>query len=127
MCDKIDQLAKDNNFPIKDVMEMDGSSRSAHSNAFFTGIFGSKKIVLFDTLLKQCTMEEIVAVICHEIGHFKYGHINIRLVLNTVITIGMLYLFQIVSQSKVIFEAFGVGVYEGYGISGTPAIIALNI
>ena len=87
---------------------MDGSSRSAHSNAFFTGIFGSKKIVLFDTLLKQCSEEEIVAVICHEIGHFKYGHINIRLVVSTLSTILMLYLFQIVSQADIIFKAFGV-------------------
>mmetsp|Transcript_5922 Transcript_5922/g.5240 ORF Transcript_5922/g.5240 Transcript_5922/m.5240 type:complete len:104 (+) Transcript_5922:265-576(+) len=71
LCGKIDDLAKENEFPIKDVMKMDGSTRSAHSNAFFTGIFGSKKIVLFDTLLKQCNQEEIIAIICHEIGHFK--------------------------------------------------------
>jgi len=53
------------------MMKIDGSSKSSHSNAFFLGIFGDKKIVLFDTLLKQCSEDEIIAVVCHEVGHFK--------------------------------------------------------
>ena len=62
------------------VMQMDASRRSRHSNAYFTGIGKVKRIVLYDTLIKQMTHAEIVAVLAHEIGHWKKGHIWKRLV-----------------------------------------------
>jgi len=62
------------------VMQMDASRRSRHSNAYFTGIGKVKRIVLYDTLIKQMTHSEIVAVLAHEIGHWKKGHIWKRLV-----------------------------------------------
>jgi STE24 endopeptidase len=62
------------------VMQMDASKRSRHSNAYFTGIGKVKRIVLYDTLIKQMTHAEIVAVLAHEIGHWKKGHIWKRLV-----------------------------------------------
>jgi len=61
------------------VMQMDASKRSRHSNAYFTGIGKVKRIVLFDTLIRQMTHSEIVAVLAHEIGHWKRGHIWKRL------------------------------------------------
>jgi STE24 endopeptidase len=61
------------------VMQMDASKRSRHSNAYFTGIGKVKRIVLYDTLIKQMTHGEIVAVLAHEIGHWKLGHIWKRL------------------------------------------------
>jgi STE24 endopeptidase len=63
------------------VMQMDASKRSRHSNAYFTGIGKVKRIVLYDTLLKQMTHAEIVAVLAHEIGHWKKGHIRKRLIM----------------------------------------------
>jgi STE24 endopeptidase len=63
------------------VMQMDASKRSRHSNAYFTGIGRVKRIVLYDTLIKQMTHGEIVAVLAHEIGHWKLGHVGKRLLL----------------------------------------------
>jgi STE24 endopeptidase len=63
------------------VMQMDASKRSRHSNAYFTGIGKVKRIVLYDTLIKQMTHGEIVAILAHEIGHWKKGHIRKRLLL----------------------------------------------
>jgi len=66
------------------VMQMDASKRSRHSNAYFTGIGKVKRIVLYDTLIRQMTHGEIVAVLAHEIGHWKLGHIWKRLLLAEV-------------------------------------------
>jgi STE24 endopeptidase len=70
------------------VMQMDASRRSRHSNAYFTGIGKVKRIVLFDTLIKQMTHGEIVAVLAHEIGHWKKGHIWKRLVTAELLALG---------------------------------------
>ena len=70
------------------VMQMDASRRSRHSNAYFTGIGRVKRIVLFDTLLKQMTHAEIVAVLAHEIGHWKLRHILKRLVVVELLMLG---------------------------------------
>ncbi|MBT1073303.1 M48 family metallopeptidase [Pelotalea chapellei] len=69
------------------VMQMDASRRSRHSNAYFTGIGKVKRIVLYDTLIKQMTHGEIVAVLAHEIGHWKKGHIWKRLVVAEIIAL----------------------------------------
>ena len=60
---------------VSRVMQMDASRRSRHSNAYFTGIGRVKRIVLYDTLLKQMTHDEVLAVLAHEVGHWKKGHI----------------------------------------------------
>lgn len=69
------------------VMQMDASRRSKHSNAYFTGIGKVKRIVLYDTLIKQMTHGEIVAVLAHEIGHWKKGHIWKRLLMAEVMAL----------------------------------------
>jgi STE24 endopeptidase len=56
------------------IYSVDGSRRSAHSNAYFYGFFKSKRIVLFDTLIKQVKLPELLAILGHEIGHWKLGH-----------------------------------------------------
>lgn len=70
----IDDLARRVDFPLTKVFVMDGSKRSAHSNAFFFGMFKNKRIVLFDTLIKQVTLDELLAILGHEIGHWALGH-----------------------------------------------------
>ncbi|HEY5975427.1 MAG TPA: M48 family metallopeptidase, partial [Geobacteraceae bacterium] len=67
---------------VSAVLQVDASRRSRHSNAYFTGIGRVKRIVLYDTLLQQLTREEIVAVLAHEVGHWRLGHIRKRLVLS---------------------------------------------
>lgn len=83
--DKIEKLASSVNFPLQNISVVDGSKRSAHSNAYQTGIFNRKRIVIFDTLLKpkqgeldkeeETTHDEILAVLCHEIGHWYNMHL----------------------------------------------------
>jgi len=71
---KITLLAKRVHFPLTNIYVMDGSKRSAHSNAFFYGFFNNKRIVLYDTLMKQVDMDELLAILGHEIGHWSLGH-----------------------------------------------------
>lgn len=71
---KIIELAKKIGFKPSKILVMDGSKRSHHSNAYFIGIFKEKRIVLFDTLLKQVNDEEILAILCHEFGHWYFSH-----------------------------------------------------
>jgi STE24 endopeptidase len=71
----IEAFAKKVNFPLDNVFVMDGSKRSAKANAFFSGIGKKKKIVLYDTLINNHSTEELVAVLAHEVGHFKKKHI----------------------------------------------------
>ena len=72
---------------------MDGSKRSAHSNAYFTGIGKAKRIVLFDTLIAQMTIDQGLAVLAHEMGHYKMKHIRRMLVVQTVfLFLRLLYL-----------------------------------
>jgi STE24 endopeptidase len=79
--DDIKEMMARAGLQVGKVMQMDASKRSKHSNAYFTGIGKVKRIVLYDTLLKQMTHGEIVAILAHEIGHWKKGHIRKRLLL----------------------------------------------
>jgi STE24 endopeptidase len=79
--DKIRELMQKAGLRVSRVMQVDASRRSRHSNAYFTGIGRVKRIVLFDTLLDQMTDPEVLAVLAHEVGHWKKGHIRKRIVL----------------------------------------------
>ncbi|RLM79702.1 hypothetical protein C2845_PM12G23300 [Panicum miliaceum] len=73
--EKIEKLAASLKFPLKKLFVVDGSTRSSHSNAYMYGFFKNKRIVLYDTLIQQCSNEdEIVSVIAHELGHWKLNH-----------------------------------------------------
>jgi len=87
--EEILQYAKSVNFPLDNIFIMDGSKRSSKANAFFSGFGKRKKVVLFDTLLEQHTPDELVAVLAHEVGHFKKKHIILSMVLS-VLQIGLL-------------------------------------
>jgi STE24 endopeptidase len=86
---QIIKYAESVNFPIDNIFVIDGSKRSSKANAFFSGIGKRKKVVLYDTLIEQHTPEELVAVLAHEIGHFKKKHI-IYGMLASIIQIGIL-------------------------------------
>ena len=80
--DKILSYAKGVDFPLENIFVIDGSKRSTKANAFFSGIGRKKKIVLYDTLIEKHTEEELVAVLAHEVGHFKKKHIVLSLFLS---------------------------------------------
>ena len=73
--DRVTELCEKLRFPLRDLLVIDGSRRSAKANAFFTGFGSNKKIALYDTLIENHSIDELVAVLAHEIGHFKKRHI----------------------------------------------------
>ncbi|MCE9623958.1 MAG: M48 family metallopeptidase [Deltaproteobacteria bacterium] len=106
--DKLHQLTQQLRFKMAGVFTIDGSRRSAHSNAFFAGIGKTRRIVLFDTLIQSLSIPEIVAVIAHEIGHNKKRHILKGLVLSSATTLFSLWVLQKCLEWPAFFEAFGV-------------------
>ena len=82
---RIENLLTRNGFKSQGIFVMDGSTRSTHGNAYFTGLGANKRIVFFDTLVDELSYDEIEAVLAHELGHFKCNHIRKRIsVLGTV-------------------------------------------
>jgi len=108
--------ARSIDFPLTQIFVMDGSKRSAKSNAFFTGFGKNKRIVLYDTLIKKQNTEELLAVLAHEMGHYKKKHIQRRLVMG-ICQMGIIfYLFSLVISHEGLFKAFFVAqpsVYAG--------------
>jgi len=84
LAEKIFNLAKKADFPLKNILQMDASKRSTHSNAYFTGFGKNKRIVLFDTLLEKHSEGELLAILGHEIGHYKLGHIKKMLFISVI-------------------------------------------
>lgn len=87
--DKLLQYAAKVNFPVKHIFVIDGSKRSAKANAFFSGFGKQKKVVLYDTLLEQHPPEELVAVLAHEIGHYKKNHLKWGILIS-ILQVGLL-------------------------------------
>ncbi len=94
-------------FQAKTIEVMDGSKRSAHSNAFFTGFGRFRRIVLFDTLIAQLTPEELEAVLAHEIGHYRRGHIPKMLAISAVTMLGGFAVIAWLAASPGFNLAFG--------------------
>ncbi|MFC1516381.1 M48 family metallopeptidase [Thermodesulfobacteriota bacterium] len=104
-------------FPLENIYVMDGSRRSSKSNAFFTGFGSRKRIVLFDTLIKQHTVSELVAVLAHEMGHYKKKHILKTLIIGIVQMGVMFFLLSIFISYQGLFDAFYMdqkSVYAGF-------------
>jgi STE24 endopeptidase len=90
------------------VFVMDGSLRSAHGNAYFTGIGRNKRIVFFDTLLSRIEAPEIEAVLAHELGHFRLHHVRQRLMVSVLLTLGALALLAWLARHPGFYSALGV-------------------
>jgi STE24 endopeptidase len=104
---KIGDFAAKTGFKLKNIYVIDGSKRSTKSNAYFSGFGQKKRIVLFDTLLKELTEDEIVAVLAHEIGHYKKKHVLISLASSVILTGLMLFLFSLVVNNPSLSQALG--------------------
>ncbi len=100
-------LARKTSFIARQIEVMDGSKRSRHSNAFFTGLGKFRKIVLFDTLLQQLSEPEIEAVLAHEIGHFKKRHIMKLLLVSSGGSLAGFYVLFFLAGQAWFYEAFG--------------------
>ena len=98
--------ARSIDFPLDNIYVMDGSRRSSKSNAFFTGFGRHKRIVLFDTLIERHSVEELVAVLAHEMGHYKKKHILKSLLLGVAQSGLMFFLLSFFISEPALFEAF---------------------
>ena len=95
-------------FRAKGVFRMDGSKRSSHGNAFFTGFGPSKRIVLFDTLMERLTPDEIEAVLAHELGHFKLRHVTKRVVVYFGVSLAILAFLGWLTDQAWFYQGFGI-------------------
>lgn len=118
MKQRIEALLERTGFESNGIFVMDGSSRSGHGNAYFTGFGKNKRIVFFDTLLASLTPEEVEAVLAHELGHFKHGHIKKRMIVSFALSfVGLFILGWLAKQPEF---------YLGLGMtSETPATALL--
>ena len=131
--DKIESFANETGFKLKNIYIIDSSKRSTRSNAYFSG-FGSRiRIVLYDTLIKELTEEEIVAVLAHEIGHYKKKHVLWSIAISVIVTGLMLFLFSLVVDNpqlskalKVEEASFHVGLVV-FGVLYSPVALVIGL
>jgi STE24 endopeptidase len=126
------EYARLTKFPVANVFVMDGSRRSTRSNAYFSGFGRNKRIALFDTLIKQHTVQEIVAVLAHEIGHYKKKHIIIDLLVSIAHTGLLFFLLSVFLNTSGLYEAFHTeqSVYAGlvfFSLLYTPVEMVLSV
>ncbi len=108
LCDKIQ-------FSLKGIFKMDGSKRSTHSNAYFTGFGKSRRIVLFDTLIKELTIYQTIAVLAHEIGHYKLRHIKKMICLGAIGLFTSLFALNLIYDYPPLFKVFSLETPTNYG------------
>ena len=124
--DKIETYAKEVGFKLDNIYVIDGSKRSTKANAYFSGFGSQKRITLYDTLINDLSEEEIVAVLAHEVGHYKHKHIIYNLSLSVITTGITLWLLSLLVGNPLLSQALGVdkpGFHIGliaFGILYTP-------
>jgi STE24 endopeptidase len=106
--EKITTLLDKVGLKAKGIYQVDAGKRSRHTNAYFTGIGKTKRIVLYDTLLASHSPEEIIAVLAHEIGHWKKKHIIKQLVFMIGVSLVLLYLVYLVAGFPILYSAFRI-------------------
>ncbi|MCL4149823.1 UNVERIFIED_CONTAM: hypothetical protein GTU68_004516 [Idotea baltica] len=104
---KIEKYAASVAFPLDNIFVIDGSKRSTKANAFFSGLGKKKKVVLYDTLIEKQSEEELIAVLAHEVGHFKKKHIVLGLILSLVQLTVMLYIMSLLILNADLSTALG--------------------
>jgi STE24 endopeptidase len=131
--ERILAYARSVEFPLRDLYVMDGSKRSSKSNAFFTGFGRNKRVALFDTLVKNHSVGELVAVLAHEIGHYKKRHIRQGMIIGILHAGAMFFILSLFIGQPALFEAFQmheVSVYGGlvlFGMLVAPIELLLSL
>ncbi|KAF2832269.1 CaaX prenyl protease [Ophiobolus disseminans] len=107
--DSVEALASKLEFPLAELQVIDGSKRSAHSNAYFTGLpwIGKKKIVIYDTLLEKSTEKEVEAVLAHELGHWQMNHTSRLLFISQAHLFYVFALFSVFINNRSLYASFG--------------------
>jgi STE24 endopeptidase len=129
----IEEFSEKVGFKLKNIYVIDGSKRSTKANAYFTGLGSKKRIVLYDTLIEDLTREEIVAVLAHEIGHYKKKHTLTGTVLSVLQTGLTLFLFSLFLNNPELSKALGVEEPNfhisiiAFGILYTPFSIIIGL
>jgi STE24 endopeptidase len=129
----IENFAQKVGFKLDNIFVIDGSKRSAKANAYFTGLGPKKRIVLYDTLINDMKTEELVAVLAHEIGHYKKNHIIQGLIISLIQTGIVLFIFSLLIDSPLLSKAldvqepnFHIG-FIAFGILYSPVSFILGI
>ncbi len=117
---RIEALLKKCGFTASGLFVMDGSKRSSHGNAYFTGFGKTKRIVFFDTLLARLTPNEVEAVLAHELGHFKRRHVVKRIALTFVMSLVFLWLLAQLMQANWFYAGLGITLH-------TPTPLVLSV
>ena len=131
--DEIQKMADRTGFRLNNIYVIDGSKRSTKANAYFSGLGPKKRIVLFDTLIKDLTTNEIVAVLSHEIGHFKLKHTLSTIILSVIQTGITFYIFSLLVGNPELSKALGTnetGFHLGlitFGILYTPISLIVGL
>lgn len=111
----LQELSKKVGFSLSGIFRMDGSKRSSHSNAYFTGFGKSRRIVLFDTLLKEMTIPQSMAVLAHEMGHFKLHHIKKMIAVSAISLFAGLFFLCLMYDYQPLFKVFGLDTPTNHG------------
>ena len=106
--DEIESFSKKAGFQLKNIYTIDNSKRSTKANAYFSGFGSKKRIVLYDTLMKDLNNSEIVAVLAHEIGHYKKKHVLLNVFISILMTGIMLFLFSLIVNNPALSKALGM-------------------
>jgi STE24 endopeptidase len=112
--DRVTELAAREKFPIRELLVIDGSRRSSKANAFFTGFGRNKRIALYDTLINNHTLPELLAVLAHEVGHYKKRHILRHFVFGQLSLLLLFFGASICISRPELFSAFGVTTQSYY-------------
>ncbi|ETW09903.1 hypothetical protein H310_00342 [Aphanomyces invadans] len=121
--DAIEALAASVSFPLTKLFVCDGSKRSGHSNAYLFGFFNNKRIVLYDTLLEQATQDEVVAILGHELGHWKKWHTVQNLIVQQLYILAMFSVFGRCMHDRDLFASFGFNSHQ----HDLPVMIGLTL
>ncbi|MGD9161815.1 MAG: M48 family metallopeptidase [Desulfobacteraceae bacterium] len=135
----IRELAEGEDISVTGIFQMDAGKRSRHTNAYFSGLGKSKRIVLYDTLIESHDRDEILAVLAHEIGHLKKGHIKKQLILVSIISLVLFYMAAFMIDWDIMYKSFGFTanpfyaglflisiLWEPAGFFISPAFMALS-
>jgi len=104
---EIEKFASKTGFKLNNIFVIDGSKRSTKANAYFSGLGSKKRIVLYDTLMEKLSVDEIVAVLAHEVGHYKHKHTLINFMISMPSSLLLFFIFGIILQSDVFAQALG--------------------
>lgn len=115
---RIEALLVKCGFESKGLFVMDASKRSTHGNAYFTGFGKAKRIVFFDTLLQKHNEEEILSILAHELGHYKFGHVTLRIVESAALTF---------VAFAVLYWAFAGGLTQAFGLPDEPGLVLVIV